>query len=159
MKEPKLLSPHKISVRKIKTISLYIDEFNIAVDAIFKIDFNRQYYVVEEQDVIILNLEVKYSVPNGELERRPVLQCMIHNAFEVENVKEFRDESNLVKLPLDLLASLVGMAVTHARAIISVHTAGTALGDTLLPVINPVEFTKALFDEASHINRVPHLVQ
>jgi hypothetical protein len=147
MDDTKLLTPHFINVKKIKTISLFLDEYNIPQDVIFKIDFNRTYNIDVTQNLVALNLGVTYSIPNGESSNRKVLECFIHNLFEVENIKAFVDEHGVVKLPLDMLSSLVGLSISQSRAVLSIHTAGTAFGETLIPVINPIEFTKKLFDE------------
>jgi hypothetical protein len=149
MDDKVFLTPHFIRFVKIKTASFFIDEFNIPEDVIFKIDFNRTYNIIATQNIAIINLKVTYTIPSGTEVPRMVLDCVVHNVFEIENIIDFIDKkSGMVKLPLSILSSLVGLSATHARAIISVHTAGTAFGETLIPVVNPEELTKALFDEA-----------
>ena len=147
MESRTLLNPHFIKVIKIKVVSLFIDEFNIPEDVTFKVDFDKTYYVDVNTNLVIINLNIVYSIPIDEQQNRKVLDCIVHNAFEVENIKDFVDEKGVVNLPLDLLSSLVGLSLTHSRAVISIHSAGTALGDTLIPVVNPIDFTKALFEE------------
>ena len=136
-----------ISVRKIKTISLHLDEFDIPEDVIFKIDFSRTFNVDLKQELFFLNFEVRYSIPKDEFKKREVLKCEILNVFGVEGLNGFIGENGIIKFPIELLSSIVGLAITHCRAILSIYTAGTPLGETLLPVVNPTEVAKLLFEE------------
>jgi hypothetical protein len=145
MNEPTFLSQPSITVRRIKVLSFSMDEINIAEDALFKVDFNQQFSFNLEDNLAFTVLKVWYSVPMTENDPRIVLECQTQNIFQVPNMKDFVKPDGTVLFPNDVLINITSMSITHSRAAIALQTAGSVFGDTLIPVVNPVEATMAFF--------------
>jgi len=72
----------------------------------------------------------------------------IDNVFELADLINYYDkENNLINLPGNIESSLIGISLSHARAIFITKSAGTFLQDAILPVMNPGEFMKSEKDK------------
>jgi hypothetical protein len=147
MEEPTHLTTPLINVKRIKSRYFSIDEFNIANDAIFKVEFSHVLKVDSIANLIFFDLKVWYSIPENGNQNRVVLECLVQNIFEVANIKSFKQGDGKVNLPDEILINIVSMAITHTRAVVAINTAGTVFQDTLIPVVDPVEATKAFFKD------------
>ncbi|MEO6978427.1 MAG: hypothetical protein ABI113_08610 [Mucilaginibacter sp.] len=147
MEEPTQLTTPLINVKRIKSRYFSIDEFNIANDAVFKVEFSHVLMIDSVANLIFFDLKVWYSIPQNENQNRVVLDCLVQNIFEVANIKSFKQDDGMIKLPNEILINIVSMAITHTRAVVAINTAGTVFQDTLIPVVDPVEATMAFFKE------------
>jgi hypothetical protein len=145
------LPQHFISVKRIKCRYFFIDEFNVPLETIFKVEFNHNLMVDAKSDLIFFDLKAWYSLPNQDNSNRIVMECVVQNIFEVSNLSAFIQPAGNVLLPNRLLITLTGMVITHSRAVIALNTAGTPFQDTLLPVVDPVEATKAFFKNIPNV--------
>jgi hypothetical protein len=145
MNEQEPQPPHSIIVKRIKALSFFINEFDIPKDVLFKVDFNQQFRINAPSDLIFIDLKVWYSIPTDDNQNRIVLDCVVQNVFEVTNLNIFKKDGHVI-LPNEILVSLVGLAITHTRAVVAINTSGTVFQDTLIPVVNPIEATKAFFN-------------
>lgn len=77
----------------------------------------------------------------------------VENIFEVSNLIQFRNKDEIMILPPKLITSIVGLSLSHGRALLSKNTAGTRWQDILLPVTNPEDVAKSfypyMFNEAT----------
>lgn len=147
MEEPTHLTTPSINVKRIKSRYFSIDEFNIANDAIFKVEFSHVLMVDSAANLIFFDLKVWYSIPQNNTQNRVVLDCLVQNIFEVANIESFKQDDGKIKLPNEILINIVSMAITHTRAVVAINTAGTVFQDTLIPVVDPIEATMAFFKE------------
>jgi hypothetical protein len=99
----------------------------------FNIDVN---YVIFELNPLYL-----YEYPDKE---EIFASINVHNAFEVNDVKSFIKDGKLY-LPPALLITLMGISISHTRALFSKSIEGTAYSGIVLPLVDPVAFCKLLF--------------
>lgn len=65
----------------------------------------------------------------------------ILNAFEIIELKKYKQKEDY-DLPIDFIALIVGISISHTRAILSTKTRGTVLGEFILPILNPKEIVE-----------------
>ncbi|HEY5535171.1 MAG TPA: hypothetical protein VIL99_09595 [Ignavibacteria bacterium] len=93
----------------------------------------------------ILNIEVVIKI-FLDVEKKVILGSLkIGNVFSINNLKTYYDEkNNVLNLPPDIEASLIGISLSHARAILLAKCAGTFLQNAVLPILDPKAFIKKL---------------
>ncbi len=135
-----------IKVRSIKEVAFSIDESYGGEVGSPNIDFNISINVNPLIEEIGLNIALRYCpVENKEIS---LLSFRCFTNFRVSPFKQFEkveNETSTVDLPNDLMATLLGIAFSHARAVLAMRTAGTRYQDILLPIINPTETINNLF--------------
>jgi hypothetical protein len=135
-----------LTVKRIKILSFFIDENDIPEKVLFKVDFNQQFVVDVKSKLVFTILKVWYSIPTGENDNRIVLDCRVQNIFEIANIDDYLLPDGKVLFPNEVLINITSMSITHTRAVLAIQTSGTIFGDTLVPVVNPVDATMAFFN-------------
>jgi len=138
-----------ISTKRIKTLSVFIDENNIPEGEFFKLDFQHKIQIVTAINLVFFDLKVWFSLPD---DNRTVLNCVVQNIFEIPNIKEYIQPDGQINLPNQTLVTIVSLAISHTRALLSIHTAGTVFQDTLIPVLDPVKVTMQFFKDKPNVD-------
>jgi hypothetical protein len=135
-----------ISVKRIKELSFNINELIFPLEGnplrseiSIKLGFNSDSKIVE--------LVVRIAYHNSENTDDQILaEISVQNVFEILDLESYFSNNNLI-LPRPLIATLVGMSVSHTRALFSKCLAGTVLNDNNLILINPEDVAKHFFPD------------
>lgn len=126
-------------IRSIKEISYLINdsipvtEKDLQLSIANKVEFNGK-----TNDITITPL-IKYS--NAKL-KKEILRIEISNVFEIKDMKKFQSKSKkvLFDFPEDFINSLIGVSISHTRALLARNTSGTKLEKFILPLFRSSDF-------------------
>jgi len=136
-----------IKISEIRTLSFIIEDSGLAATDLIRIDFNHTIKLTVPESFVVFTLVTTFVVVEGSNERM-VLDCAIQNVFEVDNLAQYANEKELkLNLPPGIVVSMVGLSVSHARAIISGLTKGTNLQGFIIPIVDPVKTAAAFFPD------------
>jgi hypothetical protein len=74
-----------------------------------------------------------------------LVDLQVENIFEIGDLRRFANKDGIVVLPSHLITTIVGLSLSHGRALLLKNTAGTRWEDVVLPVTNPEEVAKHFF--------------
>lgn len=134
---------------------IYVSEFRIGItDDFIKLDSetkggfkNFTFEITCVNNAIIpenlVNIQVIVKVFLDIEKQKQLGLLSLSNMFFINDLKRFaNDENKTYTLPPDAEASLVGISLSHSRAILLAKCAGTFLQNALLPVMDPKAFVK-----------------
>lgn len=105
----------------------------------FEVNVLNQGYIKEN----ILNSMISMKVFLDKEKKTELGNISISNIFEINNLNEFVNEKeNSLNLPDSFEASIIGISLSHTRAIFITKCAGTFLQNAVMPILNPTEFLK-----------------
>ncbi len=91
----------------------------------------------------ILNSMINMNVFLDKDKKIELGEIAISNIFEIKDLKSYLDEKgNSLNLPAPFEASIIGISLSHTRAIFITKCAGTFLQNAVIPILNPSEFLK-----------------
>lgn len=132
-------------IARIRTTGFKLNEYNIRPDEPQRsIKLELQHRTEFNIGTNILSITIRcYLHYEGELTPENILADIeVENLFVVEELyKHVKDGQE--DLPAEIWVSMFGLSVSHTRALVSERIAGTILTNTIIPIINPVELTKA----------------
>jgi hypothetical protein len=138
------------TITNVKVVGFFINE-NIVDKADknkIRIQFNYKLSFDIESNILNFSFKTVYYyddlTPNN-----PISFIEVENLFYIENLKAFLSENQEITLPNQLWLTIVSMSITHTRSLFCHFHGNTALNGTTIPVINPLDVTKAFF---------PHMV-
>lgn len=90
-------------------------------------------------DIIIIETTIKIFL---DIDKKIELGSLqLENIYGVKGLKNFYNESeNILNLPEEFEASLIGISLSHTRAILLTKCAGTFLQYAILPIFRPMDF-------------------
>lgn len=110
----------------------------------FEVNVLNQGYIKEN----ILNSMISMKVFLDKEKKTELGNINILNIFEINNLNEFVNEKeNSLNLPDSFEASIIGISLSHTRAIFVTKCAGTFLQNAVMPILNPSEFLKINTDK------------
>lgn len=110
----------------------------------FEVNVLNQGYIKEN----ILNSMISMKVFLDKEKKTELGNISISNIFEINNLNEFVNEKeNSLNLPDSFEASIIGISLSHTRAIFITKCAGTFLQNAVMPILNPSEFLKINTDK------------
>lgn len=110
----------------------------------FEVNVLNQGYIKEN----ILNSMISMKVFLDKEKKTELGNINILNIFEINNLNEFVNEKeNSLNLPDSFEASIIGISLSHTRAIFITKCAGTFLQNAVMPILNPSEFLKINTDK------------
>ena len=91
------------------------------------------------QNIINLQTFVKIFLdPEKKIELGYI---QLENVFEIKDLKLFfNDKENKLNLPKQFQGILIGISLSHTRAMLISKCAGTFLQNAILPIMNPSDF-------------------
>lgn len=105
----------------------------------FEVNVLNQGYIKEN----ILNSMISMKVFLDKEKKTELGNISISNIFEINKLNEFVNEKeNSLNLPDSFEASIIGISLSHTRAIFVTKCAGTFLQNAVMPILNPTEFLK-----------------
>jgi hypothetical protein len=116
-------------------------EFN---EFTFEVNVMNQGYLKES----ILNSMILMKVFLDKEKNIELGNINISNIFDVKSLGDFLNEKdNILYLPPAFEASIIGISLSHTRAIFITKCAGTFLQNAVMPILNPTEFMKINKDQ------------
>lgn len=105
----------------------------------FEVNVGNKGYVNEN----LLNTEVSLKVYFDETKSLLLGSLVLVTMFQIHELGQFiEDDSKLLNLPEKMEASLIGISLSHTRAVFVTKCAGTFLQNAILPIINPSDFLR-----------------
>lgn len=121
--------------------------------------YNHSY--TEERTQVRVNCELKHNVKFNYItfEIEPTYfylhpdgaedifaSTVVSNVFELSDVSQFVKDEELI-LPSHLLVTLLGISISHTRALFSRNMEGTVYSRLILPLIDPMAFCRTIFPQ------------
>jgi hypothetical protein len=133
-----------LGIKKIKDIGFFIDEtVGLPEPANLGIGFELTTNVNLHDATIDLILQVIFKDNPNDKE---LMRIKTINSFFIPEITSFKQESaEQFKLPDILLVTILGLSVSHTRALLAKNTTGTRFADIYIPIVNPTELAKQLF--------------
>lgn len=141
---PDSLAPVSFQIKRVKNISFFVDETLFKPNAKIKFTLDRDLKYKLDTNMVLLNLSCFFHFDDSE-NKEALARIIVLNAFEVSDLKQFF--TNDIRLPQDLIISMVSMSISHTRALLCENLAGTVYQDIMIPLTNPVEITRHFFKE------------
>lgn len=128
------------------------DKTQVRVNCELKFNVEDNYVIIEMIPSYL------YEYPDREIKEHIFATITVHNTFLFNDVKSFMKGDQLY-LPTEVLVSLIGISISHTRALFSKSLDGTAFNGIVLPLIDPLEFSRQIFaymfDDELLDNKVP----
>lgn len=97
-----------------------------------------------DSEILMLEMMPSFLYMKDDESEDIYATMIVHNAFEVKDLKRFMD-GEILYLPPHFLVTIVGMCISHSRALFLKALEGTPFTGTIMPVIDPVAFCKQAF--------------
>lgn len=144
------------NIKKIKEFSFTVNESLGVPTKTMRVQFQHNTAFDEERNLIDLTLRVSYYYDPIDMDAL-LVDIQVANIFEVSNLKKYIISDKGFVLPKNLITSMVSVAISHTRALLSVNTCGTIYQENILPIVNPIEvasnFYPNMFSEYNSDNR------
>ncbi|MEO6902445.1 MAG: hypothetical protein ABI315_04735 [Bacteroidia bacterium] len=132
-----------IAINKIKEL-----EFSITTNTEAKEKLSIGFGVATAFDIKreIFEIQVIYDLKDSE--DIILVHIKVLNEFSIQNIKQFltKDKKEL-KLPDAGLITMLSLSISHTRALLAKSTSGTPFEDNYLPIVNPTEIAKEIFQK------------
>jgi hypothetical protein len=130
------IKPVYIAVKRIKDIYFSINEQLFVPDPnkIVKIELGQRIGFALEHNLVNFILRIFYHyVGDPEI----LVDTQVENLFEVSDLRDYLTKDGIIILPADLITSIVGISLSHGRALMCKNTIGTKWEEVILPITNP----------------------
>ncbi len=108
-------------------------------DALFRFETNIEQKVNLEQGLIIVVCTFNiHCESTGKTVGKAVIGCV----YDIENITQFVDETNVFQLPEQLVVMFNSISISTCRGVLFTLFRGTALHTVILPIIDPKDFSK-----------------
>ncbi len=146
MTKRKRSKKYQIAIKRVKQLSFGIDEsavVPVADDISITIEQNLSFSVKDDTITLLLNI----TILSRSLERT-LMNGIVQNVFVLKDLKRLVDanDPNVLNLPDTILSTLLSISVAHSRALMSQSAMGTSLQDVYIPLVNPDQMAKDLFN-------------
>ncbi|HVX50140.1 MAG TPA: hypothetical protein VHB48_08275 [Chitinophagaceae bacterium] len=139
-----------IQIKRIKALSFFINESLARFDVPYKIEFSHSVSVNDELSLLFFTLRVFYYYPDKEGKANDLLLDLhVQNVFQVHDFKNYLQEDiTKIALPPDVWITIVGLSMSHTRAILAQLTSGTILQDGIFPIMNVPDVAAKFFPDS-----------
>lgn len=137
---------YNFTVNRIKDLSFSIKEhlFNETQNREVRFQLGQTLAHNQEHDLINLTVRAVYYFADSTPENF-VAEIYVQNVFEVADLKSMTINGRL-HCPENLLVKLVGLSLTHTRALFAKNLWGTPLQDVYLPISDSREVAMRFFE-------------
>jgi len=109
-----------------------------------RIDFQPIIGFTVKKNLLDFTIRIFFRYPDSD---EILLDFHLQNLFEIENLNQFINGQNII-FPKEAWVTIVGLCVSHARAILFNMSAGTIYQEIMLPIANASDLAKTLFPDA-----------
>ena len=137
--------PENIHVN-IKSLRLLAFNMNESVELPFPeqriINLKHQIIYSMPDLTITMDLTISFSTPALQL----FMECSVRNIFTVLELPSMLTPGNedQINIPNNVLAVMLGLSVSHTRALMAQSALGSKFQDVLIPIVNPVDLVSQL---------------
>lgn len=138
-----------IAISRIKEVEYFINEsIELQPGAQVNINFQVTTNINLEESTVEMLLTAQFSeITEGFV----LLKIKTSNVFSViELVDFYKPESEIYDIPDNVMVSILGLSVSHTRALLAKNAQGTKFAGLYIPIVNPTDLFNQLF-------RVPQL--
>jgi len=134
------------SIKRVKEIFFSVNERLYAPDPDKMVQLELGHLLGFNMEMNLVNFTIRVFYHYPEHSQQEVLaEVQVENLFEVQDLQKFMTNTGIVILPNVLISSIVGISLSHARALLSKNTAGTSFQEIIIPITNPTEVAKFFF--------------
>lgn len=101
-----------------------------------------------EQNILNFSLKVWYHF-RDEVDELAAIE--VQNTFNIPNLAKYVNSDSKIQLPPLTWAQIIGISISHVRALFTKNLSGTALQSVIIPVMNPLEVAQQFFPESFEI--------
>jgi hypothetical protein len=130
-----------ITVKRIKELSFHINEKLVKAETPFQSEIGLNFGYNADSNFIEIGLKIFFHYENSKEE---IAAIVVQNVYEIPNLSSFLIDDKII-LPQEVLVNLIGMSISHSRALFAVKTAGTGLNDALFPIAPAQDVSKHFF--------------
>jgi len=148
MKKDKNIEHIKYRIKDIQLLSFNIELRKELIEKEISEKKAFQNYIFDVQctnnsilDDGLIIIETNVNIFLDENKKIRLGNILTANIFEVQNLKEYyNDQEKRLILPEIFEATVIGLSISHTRAMFASRAAGTFLGHVYIPVLNPRDF-------------------
>lgn len=139
-----------IAVRRIKEFSFYINEGLFAHkqtennSSLLQVEFALRLAFTPETNLVFLTIRAYYHFP-GASPDEIIADITVQNVFELPDLKRFQVAASEIILPTNVIITLVGLSISHTRAMMAKNLAGTPMQENLLAIVDPIAVARHFF--------------
>lgn len=128
-----------IEVKRIKELAFYINEsiFDPNASTPLRIELQQRLAFYIPNNIVDFTLRVYYHFPNSKPNEDVLMDIHVQNIFEIEDLGKYQIEETKIKLPPEFIITIIGLSISHTRALLAKNIAGTAFQDQMMAIINP----------------------
>lgn len=131
-----------ISIRRIKEVFFSINEalyaqhlpVNPAIPLKIEIAFNLSFAI--ETNLVFLLTRIYYHFPDAATQDI-LTEIQVQNVFEINELARFQVKEGEIKLPPHTIVALVGLSISHTRALLAKNISGTLLQENIVSIVDP----------------------
>jgi hypothetical protein len=147
MAKRKGIKPFQIAIKKVKQLSFGIDEtaeVPAADDINVLIEQNLSFST--KDDILVLLLNITFSSKTSE---KIWMNGIVQNVFTLKDMRRMVDpkKPDVLNIPDTLLTTILGISISHSRALLAQSAMGTIFQDIYIPLVNPELVAKELFNQ------------
>jgi hypothetical protein len=133
-----------IEIKRIKELSFQIRE-DLLTDPSksIKIEIGRDLSFALEPGLVSLTLRFYYHY--AEQTHPLLVDIEVQNVFEIPNLERFIFNGAELRLPPMTISTIVGLSISHARALLAKELSGTVIQDHLPFIVDPTEVAMHFF--------------
>jgi hypothetical protein len=121
-------------------ISIIHPDKQLPIECKFNIDVNIQQKIIGNEKTIIVTPKVTVKIEEDNFVCGII---SVNFVYVVDNLNEFqKKDSEEFDLPDSFVITLNSISLSTIRGIMFSHFKGTFLHNTILPIVNPADFTK-----------------
>lgn len=139
--------PFQISIKKVKQLSFGIDESVEVPDADdLNVLIEQNLSFSTKDDILFLLLNITFSSKSTD---RILMNGIVQNIFVIKDLKRMVDpkKPDVINIPDNILSTLLSISISHSRALLAQSAMGTAFQDIYIPLVNPEQVVKELFNQ------------
>ena len=134
-----------IKIKRIKEQSFSINETLFSdVSTFVKIEIGQRLSFAIEENLVAISIRFYYHYPEDNSDQI-IAEINVQNVYEIPGLSSFYISSNEIKLPKETIINIVGVSISHTRALLAKNLLGTSLQDNLPAIVNPEEVAKHFF--------------
>ena len=133
-----------IKIKRIKEFYFILNEAISERDKPVTVQFQHITRFFGDTNLIDLTLRVYYTHDPDIPAKTILVDIHVQNVFEIDNLNQFLVNTEFV-LPQNLMIMMVGLSISHTRALVAKNISGTIYQDNIIPVADPAEVAKVFY--------------
>lgn len=130
-----------IVIKRIRETYFYINDASVKPNLLFQSEINLIFGYALDANLIDFTVSTHYHPIDSQ---EKIAEITVQNMYEIPDLKQYL-QNDIIKLPILLLSILVGMSITHTRALFAKNLAGTSLSDSIMPMVDAEDVARHFF--------------